>query len=140
MQHTKQRSLRSRLLSCVSALATAAALLPQMPALKAAAETYNLKIDGIPVTDSNKEDILGDGVFSYDSFANTLTVNGNYTASTDNIIFSNITNLTVNVAGDSVLTETGDYPVITLFAAATFSGTGKLTLIDESEKYPALYS
>ena len=146
MERTRTRSLLTRLLSGVSALATAAALMPQMPVLKAAAATtYDLKIDGTAVTDDNKSDIKGDGVFSYNPSTYTLTVSGDYAASSNNLIYCGnaIANLKIYVASDSVLTETGAYHAISLYnATATISGDGRLTVNQESSSsgYSAIRS
>ena len=143
MERTRTRSLLTRLLSGVSALATAAALMPQMPVLKAAAATtYDLKIDGTAVTDDNKSDIKGDGVFSYNPSTYTLTVSGDYAASSNsNIISSNITNLKINVESDSVLTQSNSYSAISV-TSATISGDGRLTVNQESSSsgYSAIRS
>ena len=36
-------------------------------------ESYGFYVDGVEVTRSNKDDVLGDGSVSYDARANTLT-------------------------------------------------------------------
>ena len=40
---------------------------------------YGMKIAGVPVTNANKGDILGDGVFEYLPDCKTLLVSGNCT-------------------------------------------------------------
>ena len=106
-----------------------------------AGDVYDLKIAGTQVSGANCEDILGDGVFSYDPEENTLHVKGNYTASSSqNIINSSIEGLTISVEENSQLTvesthlyddvylSTGSCMV--LGANTTITGAGKLTLKD----------
>lgn len=104
-------------------------------------DTYDLKIAGTQVSGANCEDILGDGVFSYDPGEKTLHVKGDYTASSSqNIINSSIEGLTISVEENSQLTvesthlyddvylSTGSCMV--LGANTTITGAGKLTLKD----------
>ena len=106
-----------------------------------AGDVYDLKIAGTQVSGANCEDILGDGVFSYDPANKTLHVKGNYTASSSqNIINSSIEGLTISVEENSQLTvesthlyddvylSTGSCMV--LGANTTITGAGKLTLKD----------
>ena len=65
---------------------------------------YDLQVVEQKVYDSNKDDILGDGVFSFDEKTNTLTIKGNYqTASSFSVIQNNINGLTVATAADSIV-------------------------------------
>ena len=94
---------------------------------------YGLSVAGVPVHDHNYSDILGDGVFSYNSSTNTLTVNGN--CDSDECIIENdtVNGLIINVASDSVFTSSSGYGMI-LRSSTTITGPGKLTL-DDSEIY-----
>ena len=91
-------------------------------------EVFDLMVDGIKVTSGNMDDILGNGVFSFDGFR-TLTVSGSYTGSKDVISNIGIENLAIQVDKDSVLTCTSDTrnPII-LRADTTITGPGRLTL------------
>ena len=88
-------------------------------------ETYNgLTIAGTPVTNANCDDILGNGVFSYDNATKTLTISGNY-ESKEWIIESHIEDLTINVASESNLVgmRSGS-SIIRLFESTTITGGG----------------
>ena len=54
----------------------------------AAADGYGLYIGGVQVTDLNKSDILGDGVFTYNPTMNRLDIWGEYEATTDPLILN----------------------------------------------------
>ena len=94
--------------------------------------TYKLQVAGIPVTGSNKDDILDNGVFSYTPATKTLTIKGDYTNNNDNdIIRSDTYGLTIDVTRDAILKEPYNYTAgcpIWLDAPATIKGAGKLTL------------
>ena len=45
---------------------------------------YDLKIDGVQVTDANYSDILGNGVFSYDTAYKRLYIRGDYSSASGN--------------------------------------------------------
>ena len=85
---------------------------------------FDLYVYGTQVTSGNMTDILGDGVFSYDDTAKTLTVSGNHSMNLKDIAIKNsIEGLTVNIAADSKLSgcfETSK--------SMTLTGPGKLTL------------
>ena len=127
MFHTLTRSLR-RLLHSGAVIAAAAALLPALPALKAEAASYDLIIDGTQVTDSNKSDILGNGIFSYDTYNRTLSIKGSYDATKSTAIRSDIQNLTIKVAQKSVLTSKDLNHVLCITGDTTITGGRKLTL------------
>ena len=91
------------------------------------ATTYELAVAGVYASNLNKDDILHDGVFSYDPDTKTLTIKGDCTHD-DWIVESNIDDLTINVAGASTLTEqTSGASIMRLFGNTTITG-GKLTL------------
>ena len=89
---------------------------------------YDLYVCGTQVKFSNRNDILGDGVFSYDTSTKTLTVKGDlaYTGS-EYVIDSQMSGLTINVAADSKLTSSKE-SVVHIGADATITGQGKLAL------------
>ena len=118
-----------------SVLLTAMLLLQIFAALgfSAAASTYDLTIDGTQVTDQNCSDVLGNGVFSYDTESNTLTIKGDYTAQTNNgsvdagLIVSSIQDLVIQTDADSRLQAFGN--VLTLHKSTALTGDGLLRLI-----------
>ena len=66
-------------------------------------EYYPLWIDGVQVTNRNRADVLGNGVFRYDG-AHELAVRGDYTGTTtEPLISTEVYGLTVRVEADSVL-------------------------------------
>ncbi len=128
MTHAKPRSFFGRLLSGISALATAALALPALPALPAAAgEAYDLTIAGTQVDSGNCDDILGNGIFSFQPGTNTLNINGSYQDDSERIIVSKISGLTINTAQDVTL-DNGSNTCILLEADTTITGPGKLTV------------
>ncbi len=68
---------------------------------------YGLVIDGVPVTDENRSDVLGNGVFSFDG-VHTLTVSGNYIGTAAVLIECNLYSLVVNTPGVAVLKNNSD--------------------------------
>ena len=93
-------------------------------------ETYKLWIAGTQVSEVNKDDILGDGVFSYVSWYKTLHIKGDYANTADcRIIDSNIEDLIISVDATSKLTTANDdYAVIYLKYNTEIQGMGALTL------------
>ena len=84
------------------------------------------------VTPENAADVLGDGVFSYDAEQKELTVNGDCSFK-GTVILSFIEDLTINVTGDSRLTNEkkgtfGTEKVLKLLGDTTVTGAGHLTL------------
>jgi hypothetical protein len=93
------------------------------------ATAYDLWIAEKAVNSVNCKDILGDGVFAYDAASNTLTIKGNHTYTSDDyLVKSTIADLTINVAGNSMLVSAADNTIIRLYANTTITG-GKLTLM-----------
>ena len=97
-----------------------------LPSEETSVTEYNLTIAGTKVTSDNAEDILGDGVFSYDAAANRLSVKGDCESTSDSVILSDLYDLTVRVEADATLSATLD--VIITHKAITITGPGKLTL------------
>ena len=93
-----------------------------------AGEVFDLTVDGTKVTTRNMDDVLGNGVFSFDGFR-TLTVSGSYTGSKDVISNNGVESLVIRAEKDSVLTCTreSNSPIL-LRADTTITGPGKLTL------------
>jgi hypothetical protein len=93
------------------------------------ATAYDLWIAEKAVNSVNCNNILGDGVFAYDVASNTLTIKGNHTYTSDDyLVKSAIADLTINVAGNSMLVSAADNTIIRLYANTTITG-GKLTLM-----------
>ncbi|MBQ9519338.1 MAG: hypothetical protein IJR59_05535 [Firmicutes bacterium] len=90
---------------------------------------YKLKITGVSVTGKNAADVLGDGVFSFDSKTNTLTIDGDCTGSGNTVIYNEgIEDLTINVLGDSSLTHTNGAGMLFGKRNTTITCTGNHTL------------
>ena len=109
-------------------LLSAAVFCAGQTALKADAASYKLTIDGTTVTDGNKNDILGNGVFSYTASTQTLYINGSYNATKAAAINSEINGLTINVETDSVVTSKNTSEVLLISGDTTITGGRKLTL------------
>ena len=90
---------------------------------------YDLAIAGKTVNSTNYNDILGNGVFSYDNATKTLTINGDYTYTDGNhVVESYVDGLTINVAGNSTIVSSSNSSIIYLCNNSTITG-GKLTLM-----------
>ena len=98
LRHTPKLRLLSAFLAAAMALTT-------LPAAAFAADVtdYELAVNGKRVTSANATDILGDGKASYDAATQTLTLNGDISA-TDNAV--NPFGEQITVAGNSTLTLT----------------------------------
>ncbi|MBQ7265816.1 MAG: hypothetical protein IJS61_06930 [Firmicutes bacterium] len=108
-------------------------------AVFAETKEYYLWVKGVQVTSSNANDILGDGVFSYNADTKTLTISGDctYTGNYHKLISnSGIKGLTINVAKDSTLKLSSNSDMISSVIGTdndmTITGSGKLTLISEN--------
>lgn len=90
-------------------------------------EAYQLMICGTYVNADNAEDVLGDGVFSYDALEKTLTIQGDCTYSATNLIQNlGVEGLIINTTADSKLS--GPSTIVAVSASTTFTGAGTLTL------------
>ena len=98
LRHTPKLRLLSAFLAAAMALTT-------LPAAAFAADVtdYELAVNGKRVTSANATDILGDGKASYDAATQTLTLNGDISA-TDNAV--NPFGEQITVDGNSTLTRT----------------------------------
>ena len=86
--------------------------------------SYGLYICNTQVTTINAADVLGDGVFSYDTDTQTLTISGNHIEDEAIEIVRNwMSGLTINVATDAEM-----YGFFDLFGNTTLTGEGKLTI------------
>ncbi|MBQ9285061.1 MAG: hypothetical protein IJ209_02095 [Bacteroidaceae bacterium] len=93
-------------------------------------QAYKLWIAGTQVNEVNKDDILGNGVFSYVSWYKTLHIAGDCDNTAHcRIIESSIDDLIINVDVDSKLTTAYDnYIIIYLMGNTEIQGGGTLTL------------
>ena len=100
----------------------------------AAPQAYELWVAGVQVNDSFCDDILGDGVFSYDPAYKVLTIAGDYEATTgDWLIKSGIEDLTIRVAADSELKVNGTLAsVLDLRANTKITGPYALYCVAEA--------
>ena len=72
------------------------------------------------MTSTNRNDILGDGLFSFDG-DKTLTVRGSYTARRHVIYNKGVEGLIINVAKDAAFMSANDWEPIKLEADTTAS-------------------
>lgn len=102
---------------------------------------YDLLVCNKRVTNANKDDILGDGQFSYDPKTNTLTLEFAEVTTEGTCIFNSLDNLTIKLIGPASLTSTGG-PCIysTKSLTITSDSFSDLKLNSTSSKnYPALW-
>ena len=92
---------------------------------------YGLTIDGIPVTDRNRNNVLGDGTFSFDG-DHTLIVSKSYEGVNTKVpvIESSIDGLVIQAAPDTVL-GSGHITCVSLGGTTTLVG-GPLTVSSEN--------
>ena len=92
------------------------------------APIVNLRVAGVGVTSSNQNDILGDGAASYDPTTNTLTLKGSIHGNDKQGIWSNLADLTIQVAkNDLMVTSTGSAAMV-LRGNTTSQGPGFLSV------------
>ncbi len=103
-----------------------------------------LYVDGTEVTKDNKDDILGDGTFSYNPSSRTLTINKSYTSrNTLNQVIKNsgVNNLIINVPGDVTLSgpDMTYSDIISLTYNTTITGGGTLRVITKDQSKCGIY-
>ena len=92
------------------------------------APIVNLRVAGVGVTSSNQNDILGDGAASYDPTTNTLTLKGSINGNDKQGIWSNLADLTIQVAkNDLMVTSTGSAGIV-VRGNTTIKGPGFLSV------------
>ena len=92
------------------------------------APAVNLRVAGVGVTSSNQNDILGDGAASYDPTTNTLTLKGSINGNDKQGIWSNLADLTIQVAkNDLMVTSTGSAGIV-VRGNTTIQGPGFLSV------------
>ena len=99
-------------------------------------EMYELYICDKQVTTLNCDDILGDGVVSYDPEKNVLTISGTIRMRTDdgNFIYNKIEGLTINIDGPSAMIYTDDEynsDCISSTEAITIQGNNNQLIVDQ---------
>ena len=116
--------------------------------LTASAAEYDLWITGIQVTDENKADVLGDGVFRYNSDLQTLTISGSCSSGSPDmpglgvtgtygsqILHSGIHGLVIQVETDSSLTTSNTIDstsTVYLEGDTLIKSSGKLSISGSS--------
>lgn len=127
------RSVLKRGASGIVAAALAAPIIAAAKPFDASAakiQYYDLYINNIHVSSYNKDDILGNGIFSYDNSNKKLTINGSYIfADLDGepaIFNKGISDLTVYTASDSTLNSYDDCFVVD--KTTIFTGPGTLNI------------
>lgn len=93
-----------------------------------ASANYDIYVDGVTVWDKNQDDILGNGIFSYDIATKTLTVTKNYTLS-DQIVKSSVNGLTIKMDNPVMLGKSTASQAMTLNGNTTFTGAGNFRIV-----------
>lgn len=125
----------SKKLCLTLTLALLLALVFCASALAAGTGSYDLKICGVQVTDANRADILGDGVFSFDG-DRTLYVWGDCDAGDHDLIFSGIPGLVIDVETDASF-KASERVILDCLADTTL--TGGHTLRMNPGRYTAVF-
>ena len=130
---SKSRSVLKRGTSGIVAAALSLPIIAAASPFDASAaktQYYDLYINNIHVSSYNKDDILGNGIFSYDNSNKKLTINGSYIfADLDGepaIFNKGISDLTVYTASDSTLNSYDD--CFKLNKSTKFTGPGTLDI------------
>jgi hypothetical protein len=87
---------------------------------------YDLTVNGVYVAEDIRDDILGDGVFSFDG-NHTLTISGDLNSSSEFVLFNKIDGLQVVIAKDCTISGSF-YKFLFSDGDVTFTGPGKLTI------------
>ena len=97
-------------------------------------ESYGFYVDGVKVTRSNKDDILGDGTVSYDDYENMLTFT-NAVIENDYVIVYSLVDLKINLVGENKFICKDGESAYAIYASdgilrkdVAFSGDGSLTV------------
>lgn len=140
---------RNRLVGTIMTIALMIALLPAT----AFADTYELWVGGVQVTDANKDNITGaSGVATFDSDTNTLTLDGfeytgkggskftvEYVGDAYAALYSNIDNLKITLKNENKLTHvaTNGYDSYGIYAenglTITEESTGTLDVASDND-------
>ncbi len=92
---------------------------------------YSIFVDGKTVTQSNCDDILGNGLFSYDPESMVLHVKGSYETTRENVIENRTYGLTISIDADAEL-KSADTAIL-LDNNTTLTGNHRLSLLSEKK-------
>lgn len=88
---------------------------------------FPITVDNVAVSTSNCDDILGNGIFSYDADLQTLYVKGSYETAATNLIYSTLGDLTICTEAEAEL-KSGE-TVIVLKGNTALTGSARLSLV-----------
>ena len=88
---------------------------------------FPITVDNVAVSTTNCDDILGNGIFSYDADLQTLYVKGSYETAATNLIYSTLGDLTICTEADAEL-KSGE-TVIVLKGNTALTGSARLSLV-----------
>ena len=93
-----------------------------------------LRITGVEVTESNRNDVLGNGVFSFDG-DHTLTIQSKFWTQRPVPVVENygVDGLVIQIPENAAITQASDGPVFHLLKNTTFTGGGILECYGEGE-------
>ncbi len=115
-----------RALACMLCLVLLSGALPGRAADVRSDIKYDLFITSVRVTEENRGDILGDGVFRFDG-ERTLVVRGDCADADLPVVSNGIPDLVIRVQADSVLSSI-ENPAVVSFCDLAITGPGRLTL------------
>ena len=88
---------------------------------------FPITVDNVAVSATNCDDILGNGIFSYDADLQTLYVKGSYETTKANLIYSTLGDLTICTETEAEL-KSGE-TVIVLKGNTALTGSARLSLV-----------
>jgi len=88
---------------------------------------FPITVDNVAVSATNCDDILGNGIFSYDADLQTLYVKGSYETAATNLIYSTLGDLTICTETEAEL-KSGE-TVIVLKGNTALTGSARLLLV-----------
>lgn len=88
---------------------------------------FPITVDNVAVSATNCDDILGNGIFSYDADLQTLYVKGSYETAATNLIYSTLGDLTICTEAEAEL-KSGE-TVIVLKGNTALTGSARLSLV-----------
>lgn len=88
---------------------------------------FPITVDNVAVSATNCDDILGNGIFSYDADLQTLYVKGSYETTATNLIYSTLGDLTICTEAEAEL-KSGE-TVIVLKGNTALTGSARLSLV-----------
>lgn len=88
---------------------------------------FPITVDNVAVSATNCDDILGNGIFSYDADLQTLYVKGSYETTKANLIYSSLGDLTICTETEAEL-KSGE-TVIVLKGNTALTGSARLSLV-----------